>query len=166
MPVVKSKKVIKWKETGITTVHEEKGQGHDLIFDEQKSIELFSYMYDSLKMMPDVYTFTGLLAKLEIPASRVYRILDRYKEVKILREFKQSIDKVLESRIAEDGIRGKTNAAMSIFALKNKHGWKDKQEIENTHTLKTAVASVESLQRGFLGNGKDEVIDIEEKAGN
>lgn len=62
--------------------------------------------------------------------------MDQYRDIytylsdkfKVFRTIKKKIDSILESRVTENALDGKTNATFSIFHLKNNHGWKDKQE--------------------------------------
>jgi hypothetical protein len=43
----------------------------------------------------------------------------------------KKIDDELENRLYILGLKGKANAIMVIFGLKNNYGWKDKQEVES-----------------------------------
>lgn len=45
----------------------------------------------------------------------------------------------LENRLVIGALTGALNPTMSIFTLKNKHDWKDRTEVENTHEIKTAL---------------------------
>ena len=54
--------------------------------------------------------------------------------VKLSPEFSGAYEKAMavqESRLVSKGLEGK-GQAMAIFILKNNHGWRDKQEIEQT----------------------------------
>ena len=42
------------------------------------------------------------------------------------------VETILENRLVTEGIKGNTNATMTIFTLKNNYGWKDKTETDIT----------------------------------
>lgn len=105
-------------------------QGRPELYTEEYCHKLFKEINDYLITTRDIYTVTGLLSAMKIPVSRYFAIFEKHPEVKCFREYHEDIKSILEGRIAEDGIKGKTNATMSIFTLKNKHNWKDRQEID------------------------------------
>ena len=60
---------------------------------------------------------------------------NKFKDNKIVFQAIKKVEGILEKTIVTDAIKGETNATMSIFLLKNKYGYKDKQEVENTGNM-------------------------------
>lgn len=58
----------------------------------------------------------------------------------------KEINDKIETNLATYGIQGKTNPAMTIFTLKNKHGWRDKSEIE--HGVSNTLADLVKKAHG------------------
>jgi hypothetical protein len=140
MPVIEERRIVELDDgdgNKTRVLVETPKQGRPELYTETYCHQLFKNINDYLMTRRDIYTITGLLAEMKIPASKYYVIFDKFPDVKSFREYHENIKSILESRIAEDGIKGKTNATMSIFTLKNKHGWKDKKEhdIAVSHNL-------------------------------
>ena len=53
---------------------------------------------------------------------------------------------IIKARLLKNGIKGDTNATMSIFVLKNNHGMKDKTEQEVSGKLDLSKYTDEELQ--------------------
>jgi len=56
-------------------------------------------------------------------------LIDKFPNNESFRSIKKHIKEILKSRLIDKGYE--KGAAMSIFLLKNNHGFKDKQEVEN-----------------------------------
>ena len=54
-----------------------------------------------------------------------------FKDNKEISDTIKRIKHTLEYRLNKRGLEGKSNAAMTIFNLKNNYDWKDKTEVEN-----------------------------------
>lgn len=63
------------------------------------------------------------------------------------------IEGLLETRLVTGGLTSALNPALTIFTLKNKHGWKDKTEID---------AKVEKIVPILGGNTKHDILGDEE----
>lgn len=57
---------------------------------------------------------------------------NKFKDTKIVFDTIKNIEKLIESNLVEGGVKGDFNSTMTIFTLKNKHGWQDKRTQENT----------------------------------
>lgn len=55
------------------------------------------------------------------------------------------IEELLETRLVTGGLTSALNPTLTIFTLKNKHGWKDKSEVENTVKLPTPIMGGSSV---------------------
>ena len=65
-----------------------------------------------------------------------YRTLWNYISEKFDFDTIKVVESILESRLVSYGIRGATNATMTIFTLKNNYKWTDKHETDiNINTL-------------------------------
>lgn len=61
----------------------------------------------------------------------------------------------IETNLASYGLQGKLNPAMTIFTLKNHHGWKDKTEVE--HGVSSTLADlVKKVYAGETGSENTE----------
>lgn len=73
----------------------------------------------------------------------------------------QKIDSLLETRLVLGGLDSTFNPALTIFVLKNKHGWQDVKQVENTHEIKPILGGISN---GLPSNNSDsKVIDITEE---
>ena len=61
---------------------------------------------------------------------------------------------IQEKKLVSNGLKNKWNNAMAIFVLKNKHGYKDKTEVDNNVKLEDRTNSV--LKRVKLPSDIDE----------
>lgn len=67
---------------------------------------------------------------------------------KRLHDYKEKIYSTLEDRLALAGLLNKCNASITQFVLKNRHGWKDKQELETTNTNLELSKLFDAMQSG------------------
>ncbi len=90
---------------------------------------------------PIPYTIEGLCEVLECDRDTLLN----YQKQKGYEEFFGTIKKA-KNKIArnktERGLMGESNAAVTIFDLKNNHGYKDKQEIDQTIEDKTDLSKL------------------------
>jgi len=59
------------------------------------------------------------------------------------------IETILEHRLVTGALANKLNTTMAIFVLKNKYGYKDSKQVDNTHIVKP-----------ILGGLSNKVIDV------
>lgn len=67
---------------------------------------------------------------------------EKFKDNEVISDTIKRIDDILESRVNVAGLKGKANATMVIFNLKNNYEWKDKVEQEHSNpdgNLKTII---------------------------
>ena len=84
-----------------------------------------------------VYEFTKVPCKtgLALFAGVTVRTLDNYGERYGYKEMMEYASTFFENFLEDKLIMGRGNPVGTIFALKNRHGWKDKQEIENNQKI-------------------------------
>lgn len=100
------------------------------------TLKLFESSLQILKDNPDIITETELIFKCKYALSlpyRSYRYLADEKYPIELADIKKEIVSTLESRVMKSKDMYPGIAAMT---LKNKHGWKDQQDIKQTLTIK------------------------------
>jgi len=61
----------------------------------------------------------------------------------------------IEQRIYKNALNNKYNPTMAIFGLKNNHGWKDKQEIEQTNINPISVVIERTYETKLPTNQSD-----------
>lgn len=83
---------------------------------------------------PAVYTLTSALIEFDLYPQWWSEMADKFKENQIVSETIKRVESIIESRIINDTMVGDAkSAAFSIFLLKNKFGYVDKQESNVTH---------------------------------
>lgn len=92
-----------------------------------EAVELFENLLVYLKENDEIVYINDLVIKYDLSRDTFYYLLDKFKD---LHKLKAEIDFILENRIVNNGLSNKSNSTFSIFFLKNKYGWKDKQEVE------------------------------------
>jgi len=104
-----NKEAEKWTQENVL----EKLQEIDQLSKEDKNVV---FLYEALELVdlyPDVWQYWK----------------EKFKEdIDVFRAIKK-IEQMLENRICKKGLTGEHNATMSIFLLKAKYGYSDKQEI-------------------------------------
>jgi hypothetical protein len=117
-----------------------KGNQYHLKYTLPIALKLFEKAKDLLIASPDIITETELIFKCKyelLLPYRSYRYLADEKFPKDLADIRGEIESILEARVMKSKEMYPGIAAMT---LKNKHGWKDQQDIKQTTevTIKTA----------------------------
>lgn len=96
---------------------------------ERKSIEFFKKSLELLKHDKSI-VFIGSLAVAMDSYKEIYTYLtNKFGEKnKDFLTIKKEIDSIIESRLFSGALNNDLNSTVSIFGLKNNHGWKDKTE--------------------------------------
>lgn len=95
----------------------------------QKIVEMQDYFISSKD-----YTLNGALFSVGLYSDWWSDMTDKFKENKIVYRAIKNTEKILETKIVNDTMVGDAkSAAFSIFLLKNKFGYVDKQESNITH---------------------------------
>lgn len=107
---------------------------------------------------PIPYTIEGLANVLECDRLTLlnYETLEGYEEY--FNTVKKAKRKVLQNKI-ERGLMGSLNPIVTIFDLKNNHGFKDKSEIQHDGNVTHTFQDVKRL----LGESVQEVKELPEK---
>jgi hypothetical protein len=84
------------------------------------------------KLVNMPYTMSGLCLYLNIDLET----FDKYSKNEYYRELLENARLRVESWLEVQGLLGVTNSAMTMFSLKNRFGWRDRQEIENINNDK------------------------------
>ena len=87
------------------------------------------------KAKPLPYTVEGLCESLECDRDTLlnYQKTEGYEE--FFGTIKRAKNKIQRQKV-ENGLLGDSNATITIFDLKNNHGYKDKTEVETTEIIK------------------------------
>lgn len=97
-------------------------------WNESTATEFIETALKELQQDQEIY-FIGTLAERLNTYRDVFNYLaNKFESVK---EKKEIIDSILESRLVTGGLHSKINVTMAIFCLKNNYQWRDKQTIEN-----------------------------------
>lgn len=83
-----------------------------------------------------VYTISSALIELNLYSEWWSQMTEKFKDDKSVSQSIKNIESIIEQRIVNDTMTGDAKSAtFSIFLLKNKFGYVDKQENENTHKI-------------------------------
>lgn len=84
--------------------------------------------------------FLGIaLNALDFSAQRWSEWTKKFSDNKVVLESIKKTETLIEANLVEGGMKGDFNSTMAIFTLKNKHGWRDKKEVDNNHSGKVEV---------------------------
>lgn len=93
-------------------------------------------MVKYLNQNHSVYTLTSALIEFNLYNQWWSEMTEKFKENNIVSETIKRIESIIESRIINDTMVGDAkSAAFSIFLLKNKFGYVDKQEVDQSGNL-------------------------------
>lgn len=130
-----------------------KGNKHNEVWTLKKSKDL----YDKALIMAQegALTLTSIAKELGVYTHVFDYILEKHKNSSVdFTSIKKEILKCIEDTTYTGALQGSYVPSVAIFALKNNHGWSDKQEID--HTTKG-----ESIQQTIiqLGTGTPPIDD-------
>jgi hypothetical protein len=105
--------------------------GRPLIWTEEKVMKLGNELLEWMLLSEDNIWFeTFLYEKGEIYPQLISEMCVKYERFS---ELIKKIKKLQEGKIVNGALKQNLNTAMSIFLLKNHHGYKDKQEQDVNH---------------------------------
>ena len=85
-----------------------------------------------------VYTISSALIEFDLYSEWWLQMAEKFKDEKSVSQSIKNIESIIEQRIVNDTMTGDAKSAtFSIFLLKNKFGYVDKQENENTHKVES-----------------------------
>lgn len=103
-------------------------------WNEETMTETLENMVDYLRDNNAVYTLTSALIEFDLYPQWWSEMTEKFKENSKVSEAIKRVESIIESRIINDTMVGDAkSAAFSIFLLKNKFGYVDKQESNVTH---------------------------------
>jgi hypothetical protein len=70
---------------------------------------------------------------------RISEWREKFKDNEEFTDTIKKIDEELENRLYKLGLKGKANATLVIFGLKNNYGWKDKSEVDQNINSNTPM---------------------------
>ena len=83
-----------------------------------------------------VYTISSALIEFDLYSEWWSQMAEKFKDEKSVSKSIKNIESIIEQRIVNDTMTGDAKSAtFSIFLLKNKFGYVDKHENENTHKI-------------------------------
>jgi len=101
-------------------------------WDEQYMLNYLDNLKSILEEDEDIVYLKTLILKSEISHSHYCNLKNKFKGNLTVSETFNEIDDIIESRLVNAGLRGSTNPTITAIVLKNKHGYRDKQEIAST----------------------------------
>ena len=103
-------------------------------WNEETVSAMLENMAGYLRENPAVYTITSAIVEFNLYPQWWSEMADKFRENAFVSESIKRIESIIESRIVNDTMVGDAkSAAFSIFLLKNKFGYVDKQESNVTH---------------------------------
>lgn len=110
-----------------------------LVWDEGTTLDAISKVYNNLIEDNNEYTLSGAILSVEeydLYADWWSNMSNNFKGVETVIRAIKKVESLLEKRIVNNTMTGDAKSAtFSIFLLKNKFGYVDKQENENTHKI-------------------------------
>jgi hypothetical protein len=92
-----------------------------------------SDMLSELEVNEEIMVMGELFKTRDYSIQRFSEWEDKFKDNAEISESIKKVKEILETRINIGGLKGKLNATMTIFNLKNNYGWKDKTETDLTN---------------------------------
>lgn len=103
-------------------------------WNEETMTETLENMVEYLRDNNAVYTLTSALIEFDLYPQWWSEMTEKFKDNNKVSEAIKRVESIIESRIINDTMVGDAkSAAFSIFLLKNKFGYVDKQESNVTH---------------------------------
>lgn len=103
-------------------------------WNEETVLAMLENIAEYLREKPSVYTLTSALIEFSLYPQWWSEMAEKFKDNNIVSETIKRAESIIESRIVNDTMVGDAkSAAFSIFLLKNKFGYVDKQESNITH---------------------------------
>ena len=93
-------------------------------------------------------TWHDLVVNRPYSRQRISEWREKFKDDAHFSDTIKKIESELENRLFKLGLKGKANATLVIFGLKNNYGWSDKQEIEHSGLPEKIEISVDKSETG------------------
>lgn len=103
--------------------------------------ELINDVAEYVKNREDCFSLAYACSDLGYYETILYHFKDNIEGVDF--EPIKNAKEIIKARLINNGVKGETNATMSIFVLKNNHGMKDRTEIEQTNYNHTPLSEEE-----------------------
>lgn len=106
------------------------------VWDVDSVTQMLSGIKEFLTNNIAVYTIGSALTEFDLYTQWWSEMKDKFVNDKSVSDTIKNIESIIEQRIVNDTMTGDAKSAtFSIFLLKNKFGYVDKQETENTHKV-------------------------------
>ena len=106
------------------------------VWDVDSVTQMLSDIKEYLTSNINVYTIGSALTEFNLYTQWWSEMKDKFVNEKSVSDTIKNIESIIEQRIVNDTMTGDAKSAtFSIFLLKNKFGYVDKQENENTHKV-------------------------------
>ena len=106
--------------------------------------ELINDVSEYIKNNKDCYSLAYACSDLGYYETILYHFKDNVEGIDF--EPIKNAKEIIKGRLINNGVKGDTNATMSIFVLKNNHDMKDKQEVTQTNIDATPPTKEEMEQ--------------------
>ena len=108
------------------------------VWDVDSVTQMLSDIKEYLTSNINVYTIGSALTEFNLYTQWWSEMKDKFVNEKSVSDTIKNIESIIEQRIVNDTMTGDAKSAtFSIFLLKNKFGYVDKQENENTHKVES-----------------------------
>lgn len=106
------------------------------VWDVETATKMFYDIKQYLNENINVYTIGSALTEFDLYTQWWSEMKEKFTNDKTVSDTIKNIESIIEQRIVNDTMTGDAKSAtFSIFLLKNKFGYVDKQENENTHKI-------------------------------
>ncbi len=113
-----------------------KGNSNAEVWNAETVTQMLSDIKTYLTNNISVYTIGSALTEFDLYTQWWSEMKDKFLNDKSVSDTIKNIESIIEQRIVNDTMTGEAKSAtFSIFLLKNKFGYVDKQENENTHKI-------------------------------
>lgn len=136
----KISRAMKGKKKSPETIEKMKGNTNAQVWDFETAKKLFTDLIDWLNADLQNVFIISFLAERKIHKSTLDYLIDTYdNEAKELRDLEKTAKTIQEARLVDLGFKNVGNPTITIFLLKNNHGYKDRYENDNTNNLTGGV---------------------------
>lgn len=121
-----------------------KGNTHNKKWTYENAQELINDVSEYIKNNTECYSLAYACSDLGYYETILYHFKDNVEGIDF--EPIKNAKEIIKGRLINNGVKGDTNATMSIFVLKNNHDMKDKQEVTQTNIDATPPTKEEMEQ--------------------
>ena len=124
------------EQTRLKMSEAKKGNKYAEVWNKETIAQMLYDIKEFLESNQNVYTITTALTQFNLYSQWWSEMAEKFRENVLVSESIKGIEAIIEQRIVNDTMTGDAKSAtFSIFLLKNKFGYVDKQETDNTHKV-------------------------------